>query len=896
MTLLDDVLTQSAGARFFRADLHIHSFGPSHDVKDATMTAAAVASTAATEGLAIIAITDHNEICNVEAAAQASKGAGVFLVPGIELSTSQGHLLCYLPTLDALRRYHGQITIVDRGLQTSRCQQSILDCLNLLLQLGGFGVLAHVDMPSGFEIEVPGASPHKVDVLCHSALLGIELKDANSPISYADTDPDHERARMGRERISRLKLGSKQHLARIINSDSHTLASLGRNAANDRRVTRYKMEAPSFEGLRIALEDADARVRIEDLIPLAVPRVLGMHLDGGFLSGQVFHFSPNLNCIIGGRGTGKSTAFEAVRCVIGDHSDSKVIDSEVWPEDLNLFWQDRAGQQHALFRPKDGDIQNVDDPDKGPLNFEVDCFGQGEAARISLEAQKNPLALLEYLDKFIDLSSAIADEETARELLLSLQSEIEKAEQQVQLIPQFERLLATTKQQLTALQKPEVKELIELQRQVATEQELRVQITAKLQEAKDDLGNRSPRIAIEELRGLAEPAKLTVGADEFRAIQNGATAFESTVGTAETQIKTELAGFEKIISIQVATWKAKEAEAQRKIDAKRRELEALKISFDMSYISKLAKDEASHAQSVKNLNAWKPHLAQKRKERAAALKERWAYRDRVATLRETFGRQATTTLREALSDLQVSLKYSRNAYSPDAADLIIQAMGWKTNQQPRANWLVEILTVPILIEAINKKNIAPILALKTPEGVDVFKRDEANSIIDKLAEPPIRFALERATLHDLPRLQVTRMISDGNGSRRPIVRDFAKLSLGQQQSVLLALMLSSNSDRPLIIDQPEDNLDGEFIYATLVPVLRRAKERRQVIIVTHNANVAVLGDAEMIVVMKAKNDRGEIAARGSIDHVETRDAACSILEGAREAFLSRAKMYGMRLG
>jgi ABC-type Mn2+/Zn2+ transport system ATPase subunit len=131
------------------------------------------------------------------------------------------------------------------------------------------------------------------------------------------------------------------------------------------------------------------------------------------------------------------------------------------------------------------------------------------------------------------------------------------------------------------------------------------------------------------------------------------------------------------------------------------------------------------------------------------------------------------------------------------------------------------------------------------------------------------------------------------GGSRYIVRDFAKLSLGQQQSVLLALMLSADSDRPLLIDQPEDNLDGEFIYTTLVPVLRRAKERRQVIIVTHNANVAVLGDAEQLVVMKAMNDRGAIVARGSIDHPQTRDAACGVLEGAQEAFLRRAKMYGI---
>jgi len=168
-------------------------------------------------------------------------------------------------------------------------------------------------------------------------------------------------------------------------------------------------------------------------------------------------------------------------------------------------------------------------------------------------------------------------------------------------------------------------------------------------------------------------------------------------------------------------------------------------------------------------------------------------------------------------------------------------------------------------------------------------------ILDRLGQPLVKYALERAALHDLPRLQVTRAITDGKGGTRYMQRDFAKLSLGQQQSVLLALMLSSDSDRPLIIDQPEDNLDGEFIYTTLVPVLRRAKERRQVIIVTHNPNVAVLGDAEQILVMKAFNDRGEIVARGSIDHAETRDAACGILEGAREAFLRRAKIYGIHV-
>jgi predicted ATPase len=109
-------------------------------------------------------------------------------------------------------------------------------------------------------------------------------------------------------------------------------------------------------------------------------------------------------------------------------------------------------------------------------------------------------------------------------------------------------------------------------------------------------------------------------------------------------------------------------------------------------------------------------------------------------------------------------------------------------------------------------------------------------------------------------------------------------------------MLSADSNTPLIIDQPEDNLDAEFIYQSVVPVLRRAKERRQVIVVTHNANIAVLGDDEQIVVLRASNEPGVIVLRGSIDDDETRESACALLEGVREAFQRRARIYGILAG
>ena len=109
-------------------------------------------------------------------------------------------------------------------------------------------------------------------------------------------------------------------------------------------------------------------------------------------------------------------------------------------------------------------------------------------------------------------------------------------------------------------------------------------------------------------------------------------------------------------------------------------------------------------------------------------------------------------------------------------------------------------------------------------------------------------------------------------------------------------MLSAETNTPLIIDQPEDNLDGEFIYQSIVPVLRRAKERRQVIVVTHNANIAVLGDAEQIIVLGSTAERAIIVNRGSIDDDEIRASACTILEGSEEAFRRRARIYGISTG
>jgi energy-coupling factor transporter ATP-binding protein EcfA2 len=428
---------------------------------------------------------------------------------------------------------------------------------------------------------------------------------------------------------------------------------------------------------------------------------------------------------------------------------------------------------------------------------------------------------------------------------------------------------------------------------VAEERSVREQISEQLAALGKSVKRDGPSISA-GLRKLAQPAELTVGSAEFSTILAALDGFESGVMQATTQMRSAYEGLTKATEEQLSRWKGKESETLKEIETKRKALEAQGLRLDMAYIQKLTKDEAEHQKAVVNLNTWKPHLEELRKQRAEALKRRWGARDKVATFRDAYARHASDVLDRELSNPKVSLKFIRNGYSPAAADLITATMGWKTVQVPRAALLVEQLTVPTLLQAIQKKDRRSITDLKTPDGVRVFDSADATAIIEKLGQKHVQFALERCEVHDLPKLVVTKRIDEG-GKARYVPREFGKLSLGQQQSVLLALILCSSGNHPLILDQPEDNLDGEFIYHTLVPVLRRAKERRQIVVVTHNANIAVLGDAELIVALKSGADKGMVVCRGSIDDTTTRDEACKILEGAKEAFQRRARTYGFRL-
>lgn len=130
-------------------------------------------------------------------------------------------------------------------------------------------------------------------------------------------------------------------------------------------------------------------------------------------------------------------------------------------------------------------------------------------------------------------------------------------------------------------------------------------------------------------------------------------------------------------------------------------------------------------------------------------------------------------------------------------------------------------------------------------------------------------------------------------------RDIANLSPGARGVVLLTLFLAidDHDDRPLVIDQPEENLDPKSINGLLVPFFIEAAKRRQIIMVTHNANLVVNTDADQVIV--ATSERSEASElpnfkyeAGGLEDPRIRTLVCQYLEGGEEAFRRRAERYG----
>jgi DNA repair exonuclease SbcCD ATPase subunit len=131
--------------------------------------------------------------------------------------------------------------------------------------------------------------------------------------------------------------------------------------------------------------------------------------------------------------------------------------------------------------------------------------------------------------------------------------------------------------------------------------------------------------------------------------------------------------------------------------------------------------------------------------------------------------------------------------------------------------------------------------------------------------------------------------ADGTGQGfRPI----EQASPGQKTAAILAFLLAYGTE-PLVLDQPEDDLDNRLIYDLIVQQIRQIKTHRQVIVVTHNPNIVVNGDAEKVLEMAFRAGQCVVAERGSLQSQSIRVAVCQVMEGGTEAFAKRYRRIAL---
>lgn len=308
------------GAEFYRCALQVN---PAHYIKTFRGDAAAptderayvtsVLDKCVALDVRVLAVTDHNHAGSIELFRTEATARGIHIFPGFEIESSEGiHVLCiYAPgtQTNALERFLGELGIRGVDPSTTPSTKTFAEVLECVKAQGGITVAAHVTQEKGLLHSLHGQA--RANAWRNTNLLAVQIPgsidnapDDKRPI-LKNQNPDYRREPGAAERIGVAVVNAKD-IAQPTDLD-------------DPAATCWiKMSEISIEGLRQAFLDPSSRIRLaSDPVPEAHVEFRAIAWEGGFLDGASMNLNENLNVLIGGRGSGKSTVIESIRYVLG---------------------------------------------------------------------------------------------------------------------------------------------------------------------------------------------------------------------------------------------------------------------------------------------------------------------------------------------------------------------------------------------------------------------------------------------------------------------------------------------------------------------------------------------------------------------------------------------------
>ena len=300
------------GAKFYRCDLHIHT-STSLDFLDKSTTNEQIIDKCVSEGLDLVAITDHNDVGDIDELIKLGKDKGITVLPGIEVSVDDGkagiHVLAIFPETISRGLMFDFLASVGINEKVRGKEDALTDCnihntFEKIDKYGGLCIPAHIENNKGLTNDLRGQS--RIKIITSGNIDALEITESRSRTYFDGTNHDYKYVK----------------IPCIQSSDAHSLDEIGT------RITRLKMEKPSFEGIKQAFIDWESRIRFEDELNIPVPKIISLKVMNGFLDGVNVNFNDNLNCLIGGRGVGKSTFIELLRYVLNSPPTTETVSEE----------------------------------------------------------------------------------------------------------------------------------------------------------------------------------------------------------------------------------------------------------------------------------------------------------------------------------------------------------------------------------------------------------------------------------------------------------------------------------------------------------------------------------------------------------------------------------------
>ncbi|WP_148088841.1 AAA family ATPase [Saccharothrix texasensis] len=603
-----------------------------------------------------------------------------------------------------------------------------------------------------------------------------------------------------------------------------------------------------------------------------------MTVEEGFLDGLDITFDRGLNVIIGARGVGKTSILEMIRFALRlPHIDQRRADI------AKRHAESVLGGGRVVVTYLDGDnmrsaSRSIGDPEIDPIamsSLTPTSLGQNELEGIGLN-QRSRLRLL-------DGQAGVNETDFSSEIGRLRQTVTRISAQLAELTSQREQL----RQQ-------------DLSRMVVAKQleEARIAESMLMREGSAEMAKLRERIHVEQQRVAIEQTQLR-NVDLFREM----------LGSVQEQIKKVQGRLSKTIS------EVNDRGASRYVGplSKITEAQQQVLNISLEVTDSLESDIISHKQQIAQINdrsrplrqeferlqqgagaaaeltvrlqnqmeeldrdlqrlrKLEDHIEELRFHRAQVLNEIDNLRERIWVVRK----QTAERLSKVFAPrIRVALEHygDRANYVANLADALRNS-GLQHNVT--AEHLAERLSPQELINAIERRDVARLTSV--------------GRLTSARADKLITHMLGSSKLGEV----ITSEVDDTaifellvGGEYRPT----EQLSTGQRCSVVLPILLADSS-RTLLLDQPEDHLDNAYLVENTVDRLRSRSKIAQTIVVTHNANIPVLGDAAKVFALESDGRRGYVKEQGALADPKVVRAITDLMEGGEDAFRRRANFY-----